>query len=172
VARTNKIRRVRSLEQEMALAIGLPVAQLRRGFRVVEVSNRTDADQRHSIRSKQTRTLRKLTRTEKLLRVGVIDAEQAAACEWYAAAHALGYDTLGVTANYEGSIGGGDAGHTHLARNRAQQGAREDYAYARGGVNAMLLPLLDRVLLQGRPIGRLGSSFRTAVRQLTERARY
>jgi len=167
--RTNKIRRKRTPEQELARAIGLPLDQLRRGFRLVEVANRTDADQRHSIRSKQTRTLRKLTRTEKLQRAGVITTEQAAACEWFAAAHALGYDTLGVTANYEPTIGSGDSVHTHLARNKAQLGAREDYRFACAGISPILLPLLERVLLRGRPIGRLGISFRMAVRELTER---
>lgn len=170
-SKTRRIRKQRNPERELALVIGLPEVQLRRGFKIVDAQSRTDADHRHAMRSKQVRTLRKLTRTEKLYRAGVIDMEQANACEWFMNAHTLGYDTVGITANYGGARCGGHTGHTHMARNRAQMAARDDYQFARSGISPLLLPLLEGVLLRGRPVGRLGISFRTAVRQLTERVR-
>src|SRR5438045_4137110 len=55
-------------------------------------------------------TVRKLTCIERLARGGVLEPHEAAACEWYADRHTLGYDTISCTANYEGRSGGGGIG--------------------------------------------------------------
>src|SRR5688572_13203913 len=82
---------------KLALSI-VPAAQVSNGsFREVNVANRTEADQRHSVRSRETRTIRRKTKIEKLRDAGVINAKEALACEWYAQAFACRYDTTGIT---------------------------------------------------------------------------
>jgi hypothetical protein len=179
-------RKVRTPQQEagrVAKSIGLSPEQILHGIAVHDVSNRTEAQQRHSIRSGETRTVRKLTRIDKLKASGTISRDEAQACEWYAAAHALGYDTLGITANYGGSGSRGGNVSCHWARYRAQEEARLDYAFAREGISPFLLTLFEAVVLEGLALneaggqmwerlarsqrsGRLSSAFRLAANQL------
>jgi hypothetical protein len=85
-------------------------------------------------------------------RAGIINAEQAAACEFYAAAYQLGFQTIGCTANYGGAGGGSFGSSDLLARYKAQAEARENYYYARLAVPKHLLPSLDTVVLEtGQP---------------------
>ena len=152
-------RKIRSPDQQaksLARSIGVPAAQLDHGLAIQDVANRTEADQRHSLRSKETRTVRKLTRIDKLKAAGTISREEAQACEWYAEAHALGYETLGITADYERSGGGGDCVITHLAKYKAQQEARANYAFARSVLPAPALGLFERVVIGGEAIGGKG----------------
>lgn len=57
-----KSRRIRKAHEDptvvLARSIGLPEQQLARGFAVVSVANHTAADQRHSVRSKEVKTIR------------------------------------------------------------------------------------------------------------------
>src|SRR5687768_6283598 len=98
---SRKIRRAKATEDPalaLARSLGVPEAQRIRGdLTIVPVANRSEADQRHALRSGKTRTVRKLTRIEKLLRAGTVAPHEAAACAWYARAHELGYATLGLT---------------------------------------------------------------------------
>ena len=152
-------RKIRSPDREarsIGRTIGIPAAQLEHGLAIHDVANRTEADQRHSIRSQETRTVRKLTRVEKLQRAGTIGREEAKACEWYASAHALGYDTLGITANYGGSGSRGGNATCHLARYKAHEEARLDYAFARVGIAGFLLPVFEAVVLEGRALNEAG----------------
>jgi hypothetical protein len=85
-------------------------------------------------------------------KAGIINAEQAAACEWYSAAYELGFQTIGCTANYGGAGGGSFGSSDLLARYKAQAEARENYHFARLAIPAHLLPSLDAVVLEtGRP---------------------
>ncbi|MDT9600054.1 hypothetical protein [Sphingosinicella rhizophila] len=193
-AASRKIRKARTPEdQALALArnVGVPEAQRIRGdLRVVPVANRTEAEQRHAVRSGETRTVRKLTRIEKLQRAGTIAPHEAAACAWYAAAHELGYATLGITGSYErigeGGRGQGARAMCHLPRYKAQEEARADYAYGREAIPPFLLPLFERVVLAGESMSdaggalwedlakaqrssKLASAFRLAANKLHER---
>jgi hypothetical protein len=131
----------------------LPAAQIRNHlYAICGVSNHSDADQRAMVRSGETKTLRRLTRIELMQRAGIINAEQAAACEFYAAAYQLGFQTIGCTANYGGAGGGSFGSSDLLARYKAQAEARENYYYARLAVPKHLLPSLDTVVLEtGQP---------------------
>lgn len=133
--------------EKLARAI-LPEAQVNRGgLAIRDVSNHTDADQRASIRSGETKTVRKYTRVQLLTRAGVITPDQALACEWYSEAHELGYQTVGCTANYAGAGGGGFGSSDLFARYRAQGEARDNFQYARQAIPGHLLGLFDRVVL-------------------------
>lgn len=178
-SKARKVRTPDQLANRLARRL-LPAEQANRGGMViVDVSNRTDAQQRHSIRSQETETIRKLSRVEKLQRAGILERHEAQACQWYADAYALGYDTIGVTADYQGS--GVRAGGVYClaSRYRAQQEARADYAYARRGIPQFLLPLFEGVVLEGRSFrssagkagreaSRLALAFRLAANRLHE----
>lgn len=149
-------------------------------FVVRDVSDRSEADQRHTLRSQQKETVRRLTRIEKLHRAGILEKHEAQACQWYADAYALGYDTLGITANYGASGGGGCNVYTHLSRYKAQQEARADYAFARAGIPDFLVGLFDQVVLEGlavaeatqakgRDLAKFTASLRLAANKLHER---
>lgn len=169
MARTYKIKRNKVDEvTRMARAI-MPVEQARRDdFVIVDVSNKTDADHRASVRSKETRTVRRLTKIEKLAKAGVIDKIEASACEWYAATHAARYDTLGITANYGDGGGTRRTNFDHLPKTREQLAAYLHFSDARQSITPAFLGLFERVVIHGRPMGRLVLAFRTAARQVAD----
>lgn len=131
----------------------LPAEQAgKRDLVVCDVANHSDADQRASVRSGETRTVRRLTRVELLVKAKVINLDQAAACAWYVDAHELGFQTVGCTANYGGAGGGGFGSNDLLARYKAQGEAREDYFFARSAIPQHLLQTFEGVVLgTGRP---------------------
>ena len=137
--------------EKLALTITTP-EQARHGLREVDVANRTDADVKDAASLKRLRTIRKLTRVELLVQAGVISPDQALACEWYAAAYELGFQTVGCTANYGGAGGGGFGASDLLARHKVQADARADYYYARQAIPDHLLWLFEAVVLNtGEP---------------------
>jgi hypothetical protein len=126
----------------------LPPEQIAKGpVAIRDVANHSEAEQRHSVRSGETRTIRKLTRVEQLAKAGVITADQAMACEWYVTAHELGFQTVGCTANYMGAGGSGFGSTDLLARYKAQREARESYFFARAGIPEHLVDLFEHVVL-------------------------
>jgi hypothetical protein len=153
----------------LALSI-VPAAQVANGrFEKCSVSNHSDADQRHMVRSGERSTIRRKPKIDELVQRGTISQREAAACEWYASAHALRYDTTGVTMRY-GSVGGGrGTNFDHLPKTREQEDAYRHFTYAREGINPFFLPMFERIVLYGRPLGKLGITFRTAARELLAR---
>lgn len=126
----------------------LPAEQIAHGGLVIrDIANHTDADQRKMVRSGETRTVRKLTRVERLTRAGVINADQALACEWYSNAYELGFQTVGCTANYMGAGGGGFGSSDLFARYKAQGEARANYHYARQAIPRHLLGIFEHIVL-------------------------
>jgi hypothetical protein len=138
--------------EKLALSI-IPHQQFRTGnFAIRDIANHSEADQRAMVRSGSTKTIRRKTRIEMLRDAGVINNDQALACEWYAAAYQLGFQTIGCTANYAGAGGGGFGSSDLLARYKAQAEARENYHFARIAIPAHLVSSLDAVVLEtGRP---------------------
>lgn len=138
---------------KLAKAIGIPAEQVSTGTHIIrDVANHSEADQRASVRSGETQTLRRLTRIEQLAKAGIITPEQSAACGWYATQHELGFQTIGCTANYTGAGGGGFGSSDLLARYKAQREARENYLYARQAIPDYLLGTFEGVVLHaGRP---------------------
>ncbi|WP_324807189.1 hypothetical protein SH584_11410 [Sphingomonas sp. LY29] len=168
--KTNRIR-VSSAAQ-VARKIGLPEAQIANDdFVLADVSNHSDAEQRHMVRSGEKKTVRKKTKLEKLYDAGLLTLEGYRACRWYQDSYSLGYDTIGVVAQYEntGGVSSGQRTFSHSGTLEQVQ-ARLDYAFAREGLDSMALSLLDKVVLHGRPIGRLSITFRLAVAKLVVQA--
>jgi len=126
----------------------LPSAQVRKGdFVMVDVANHSEGDQRHSVRSGETKTIMRKSWVERLVAAKVIEEHQAKAVQWYADQHEAGFATVGCTANY-GGAGGGGFGSSHLfARYREQQEARDNYQWARTLIPADLLPGFEMVVL-------------------------
>jgi hypothetical protein len=144
-SRTGKKPRVDPVVK-LALTITTP-EQVRHGIREVDVANHSEADQRASVRSKETRTIRKLTRVELLARSGLLTQEQAVVCSWYQERHELGFQTVGCTSNYAGAGGGSINSSDLLARYKDQAEAREDYQYARQAIPQHLLGIFEGVVL-------------------------
>ena len=165
---SNRIKKTRvDPADKLATAIGLPAAQIGRGNLVVrDVVNHNDNDQRHMVRSGHRKTVYRKTKIEKLRDAGIISPREALACEWYAVAHACRYDTTGVTARYGESSGGGCTNFDHLPKNRIQEEALWNFNDARAALNPAFVGMFERVVIQGRPLGRLAITFRTVARQL------
>lgn len=118
-----------------------------RSLVIRDVANHTIAEQRDSISLGQTKTVRKKTRVETLRDAGVINAEQAASCEWYGNNYEMGYEVAqGTTANYTGTGGGGFGAKDLFARHEAQRQARLNIEYARRAIPPDLLGLLEYVV--------------------------
>ncbi len=166
-------RRIREPKlHRLAKSIDMPQAQIDRGdYEACDVANRTDAEQRHSVRSQQTRTVRKKTKLQKLC-PSVITKDELKTCEWYQGVYSLAYEMLGTTADYGRPGGNGFDPSVVMMRSRVQRLAASDYAYARAGIDPLLVGLFERIVLHGRPMNRLGLSFRRAVRQLAERVQH
>jgi hypothetical protein len=154
----------------------LPAAQVRKGdHAIVDIANRTEADQRHMVRSKETTTLKRRTHLEKLKDRGVINQRQLDLCEWYFRIHEEGFGTTCHISNY-GSAGGSAPGSMDLlAKTRDQFIARELYREARASISPMLIHLFERVVIGQTHIGdgetwrrksALKHTFRLAVDQL------
>jgi hypothetical protein len=171
MARTNKIRKVRidpeikqrqSLEQDI-----LPASQVGRGLYLV-VDAPTFAGEVNRAGTK-ARTLMRKPRIMKLLDAGIINKREAEACEWYATRHAARYDVVGITARYGEQSGGGIKSYCHGPKTPEQISALLDYDFARAGISPMLLPMFERIVIDGRPLGRLAITFRQAARELLAR---
>lgn len=126
----------------------LPERQATNGdLAIRDVANHSDADQRASVRSGETKTVRRKTRVELLQLAGIITREQQAACEWYLTAFELGYQTVGCTGNYTGAGGGGFGSTDLFARYKAQREARENFQYAKQAIPQHLRANFDRVVI-------------------------
>jgi hypothetical protein len=137
-----------------ARLIGIPESQLASGqWCIRDVANHSEADHRHTIRSKETRTVRRLTHLEKLVSRKVLTPRQAQVCQWYADQHEKGFVATCTTANYSGMGGSRPGTMDLLAKTRDQYLARESYARARSSISPMLVSLFERVVLHRLEIG-------------------
>jgi hypothetical protein len=153
-----------------AREIGMPERQIVNGrFEKCSVSNYTEADQRHTVRSNERFTVRRKPKIDELVGRNVITQREGLACEWYASAHAMRYDTTGVTMRYGGAGGGGCTNFDHLPKSREQEDAYNYFSYAREGISPFFLATFERVVLYGWPIGKAGMVFRSAARELLAR---
>jgi hypothetical protein len=157
-SRTHKLRSPEQIAVRRAREIDLPAAQIARGdLRLAPVANWSDADQRHMVRSREKTTVRRLSRIERLRAAGTIERHEAQACDWYAAQHALGYDTIGCTTNYGGVRGTDFRSADLFARYRAQAEARANFAFARAALPAHFLPLFEAIVLDGKAMADAGT---------------
>ena len=168
-----KSRRIRKGREDPLVKLAktiVPEGQVIKGrFEFHDVSNYSEDDQRHMVRSGNRKTIRRKSKIDELIVRGVIDKREALACEWYLKMHTARYDTTGITANLGGAGGRSNVNFDHLPKTRAQWQAYEDFEFARAGINRFILPMFERVVLYGWPLGKLGITFRLAVRQLLER---
>lgn len=174
MARRSSRQRISKAKADPVLArareIGMPERQVVNGrFEECQVANYTEADQRHTIRSKERFTIRRKPKIDELVGRGTISEREGLACEWYAQAHSLRYETTGVTMRYGGAGGGGRTNFDHLPKSREQEDAYLYFTYAREGISQFFLPTFERVVLYGWPLGKAGMIFRTAARELLAR---
>ncbi len=94
---------------------------------------------------------------------------QIAVCQWYADAHALRYDTQGVTARYGEGVKSGKCNFDHMPTTPEQEDALANFSFARAGISPSVLGLFESVVLYGGEIGSRRFAFAIAIEQLTER---
>ncbi len=151
---------------KVAREIGLADTHLTH-FTLVDVKNRSEADQRHMARSGVKHTVRRKSRVERLLAAKVIDPHQAKAIAWYADQHEAGYATVGCTANYAGAGGGGFGTSDLLARYGEQAEARDNYLWAKSFIPHDLVAGFEAVVLDQHGLNEvptIGNSKRTRFR--------
>ncbi len=163
-------RRIREPKvRRLAKAIDMPQSQIDRGdYEACDVANRTDADQRHSVRSEQTRTIRKKTKLQKLKDAGIINSRELSACEWYQSTYEEHYETRVRIADWSATGGASDRAYGHWPAGVVLEPGMNMIEFARQGISPAVLPMFDRVVLHGRPLGKLAITFRTAARKLLE----
>jgi hypothetical protein len=170
-------RRKQKLDPVVKLALSIvPASQVANGqFKEANVANFTEAHQRHSVRSKEVKTIRRMSHIDKLVARRTLTPRQGQLCQWYADQREIGYATIGCTANYCGAGGGGFGSSDLLARYAEQAIARTNYCEARHSVDLHLLPLLERIVIAGwamleagdnQRYSRISERFRLAVEQL------
>jgi hypothetical protein len=162
---------------KQARLIGIPQVQRRPGtFAIVDIANRTEADQRHMVRSGEKRTVRRLTHLEKMYARKILTLRQLRLCEWYADQHEKGFGVTCHISNYGGAGGSPPGSMDLLAKTRDQYLAREYYHQAKASISPKLISLFERVVLKGvdlpggaedwRRKSALKNTFRLAVDQL------
>ncbi len=165
--RSTRIREAKP--DRIARGAGVPEAQLgRASFTIVDVANHSEADQRHAVRSRQMRTVRRKTKIEKLRDALVISPREALACEWYQAAYEEHYETRVKIADWSATGGCSNRAYGHWPHGTTMKPGTSLLDYARQAINPAFLPMFERVVLHGRPLGKLAITFRTAARQLLE----
>ena len=159
----------------------LPPEQANRGdLRLIDVANHSDDDQRDmargltwdshgKVKTGERKTVRRQSKIDELRIRGLLDDDEAKACEWYHRAHALRYDTLGVTAKYGDGGGGSKKNYDHLPKTRDQEDAWRNFEFAREGISPPIRPMFERIVLHNWPVGKLGILFKLAARQLMHR---
>lgn len=168
--RSHRLRKPRvSPADRMAMDL-LPAAQVAQGgYELTDIANDTDADHRKMVRSGERKTLRKLTKIEKLHRAGIIDKRQAAACEWYQSAYEECYEARVKIANWAATGGCSDRAFGHWPAGKFLEPGDNLFAFARKAISPAFLPMFERVVLHGRPLGKLTITFRMAAKRLAER---
>jgi hypothetical protein len=158
-------KRKQKLDPVVKLALSIvPAAQVANSrFKEANVANFTEAQQRHSVRSKEVKTVRRMTHIELLVARRTLTQRQGQLCQWYADQREIGYATVGCTANYCGAGGGGFGAGDLLARYREQMIARNNYTAARQAVDIRLLPLLEKIIVAGWSMAEAGERKRPAV---------
>lgn len=103
-------------------------------------------------------TVRRLTVVERLRRRGVIEAHEAAACERFAAAAALAWDTTRCTASYDiGGRGGAASAPDFLMAKTAQiAAARSAYRFMVGFIPPQYLPMFEAVVCNNERLSAWG----------------
>ncbi len=137
-------------------------------FEICDVANHSDGDQRHMVRSGQKKTVRRLTKIEKLHKAGIIDKREALACEWYQAQYEEQYETRVKIADWAATGGSSDKTFGHWPAGALLERGDSWYLWARKSISPMTLPIFERVVIHGRPLGKLAITFRTAARQLLQ----
>jgi hypothetical protein len=139
---------------KLARSIGIPAAQIGKGiFAEANVANHSTADQRHTVRSKENKTVRRMTHLEKLYARKVLTLRQLRICEWYGDQHEKGFATTCHISNY-GSAGGSAPGSMDLlSKTRDQFIAREQYRQAKASIRPCLVGLFESVVLMRGELG-------------------
>ena len=178
----NKSNRLRKPKADptvkVALSIGIPLSQVANDrFVQCDVVNHTEADHRAMVRALGTnminqdarRTLRRKPKIDQLRDRGIISDREAKACEWYQITYESEYETKVRIADWEAAGHCSDRAYGHWPVSMDLGPHISMFEYAREAIPPLVRPLFDRVVLHGRPLGKLALTFRMAAKRLLER---
>ncbi len=158
------------VDPTIALALAtVPAIQVANDrFEICDVSNHSERDQRHMVRSGQRKTVRRTTKIDQLLKRGILDQREALACEWYQSTYENEYETRVKIADWSATGGSSDRAYGHWPAGLPLEPGLSMHEFARRAISPMVLPMFERVVLHGRPLGKLAITFRQAARQLLQ----
>lgn len=154
----------------LALTITTPQQARRGDLRIIDVANRTDADQKDATSLQRFKTVRRQTLAERLkMRLGLEDQE-ASACQWYADAHEEDYAACLRISDWESGAKSTDEAYGHWPTGKPLEPGASMFEFAREAISPNLRPMFERVVLHGWEM-MPGSAmlFRLAARQLMHR---
>ena len=171
MARTNKIRKATecpTTKMERTIGgSGLPAVQIGRGLHIIVDAPSFEGEKNKS--GSKAQTLRKLTRIDRLKRAGILDDREAKACEIYHEAFEGHYETRIKIADWSATGGSSDRAYGHWPTSMPLEPGMNMYQFLRAGISPIVLPMFERVVIHGRPLGKLAITFRHAARQLLSR---
>lgn len=160
----------RKTDDQIALDMArsmLPASQARKNeFKLVDVQNHSEADQRHMKRSGQARTIRRKTRLEKLYLRKLLDVRELLACEWYQAQHEMERDTLVKVADWQATSPSSDRAYGHWPSGTILEPGQSLFDWARESIPPIARPMFDRIVLHGQSAGKWGPAFKLSAARL------
>jgi|SRR6185503_7467840 len=166
-------RRLRKTREDPAIRIALAITtpeQARRGdLRIVDIANHSDADQRHMVRSGERKTIRRQSKVDELRVRGLLDDDEAKACEWYQTTYESEYVARLRICDWEGGSRSTDKAYGHWPAGKYLEPGDSLFEFAREGISPPIRLMFERVVLHGWPVGKLGILLKLAARQVMHR---
>lgn len=166
---SRKIRKRPDPVARQARAVGVPEQQIRNGgLQLCDVVDFSAADTRKTVRSGERQTVRRQPKLHELYVRGVINIPELLACRWYQAQYEAQYETRVKIADWQATAGTSDKAFGHWPATDTLGPGANMWQLARQSINPAFLPLFERVVLHGRPLGKLAISFRSCARRVLE----
>lgn len=145
---------LREAVNDVAHTIGIPDVQVGHHAVTIVPAQIEGWDRSHD------KTLRKLTRVERLFRSGAIEQHQVDAINLYVASAEIAYATCVRVASYgEGGGGSSPTGAASAAHDRQldRTGEADRYRRAKGALPVPYVTAFERIVLDNHPIGLVGA---------------
>lgn len=121
-----------------------------------------------ALRSGEKQTLRRTTKIDQLVKRGILDKREGLACEWYQGQHEQQYEARVKIAQWDATASASEKSFGHWPSKRCLNDNPTLFEEARADIPTTIRPMFERVVLHGRPLGKLAITFRMTARRLLE----
>lgn len=135
-------------------------------YELADKANYSNDDTRDTYRSGVKQTLRRTTKIDQLHKRGLLGKREAAACEWYHSQHEQTYSCKLKIAQWDAGSTNSDKTFGHWPARRPLTSALTLFERVRIDMTPTDRFVFDRVVLDGRPIGRDRAKFCRIVRDV------